>query len=316
VVQKIWLYDPDTGRLADSEKLAVAYTTAQAEKKRLIALVLIDDQMIKEIYYTLASQFHGRRAVRFKQSRLIASSTCRGGANPTWVNLALRLAQAAGAVPWDLDGLRGVDEKTVVVGMDLGHDHKKGKSRVALTLIDHRGRPVDGLVVDCAANDERIPAEILTQNLPRFLFWQDRPSPTQVIVHRDGRYFDGEIDNLLDGLSSVERVSLVSIKKHPVTRFVAEKIEGACLKIDPQRALLVTNGQARKTGMPVPLEVELNEPGDRTLGEIVPQVFWLTRVCQGNAYHPSRLPVTTGWADTKAATGKTLRFKGWEPQGE
>lgn len=46
--------------------------------------------------------------------------------------------------------------------------------------------------------------------------------------------------------------------------------------------------------------------------QVVSQVFWLTRVCQGNANFPKRLPATTGWANNVAGTGRRVHLKGWE----
>jgi hypothetical protein len=59
---------------------------------------------------------------------------------PSWLSITVRLAQRAGGIPWDLMNLPGVDENTVFLGIDLGHNHKEDKSNLAMTLFDHQGR--------------------------------------------------------------------------------------------------------------------------------------------------------------------------------
>ncbi len=49
-----------------------------------------------------------------------------------------------------------------------------------------------------------------------------------------------------------------------------------------------------------------------SMRQVASQVFWLTRVCQGNANFPKRLPTTTGWANNVAGTGHRVHLKGWE----
>ena len=68
--------------------------------------------------------------------------------------------------------------------------------------------------------------------------------------------------------------------------------------------------------MPALIEIELAVPDDQTLDDAVVQVFWLSRVCQGSVYHPRRLPVTTGWANNIANTGKKIHLKGWDVWGK
>jgi hypothetical protein len=306
VIRAVRIYDAATGRLRSPEGLSDAREQAKQEGRNLIALVLVDDELPKEIHDEVMQQFRGMRALPLKPSSLSAAKGL-----PSWLNLTLMLAQKAGAVPWLLHDLPGTDDKTVFVGVDLGHNHRVGRSRLALTLFTHEGRPLGFRTLDFRENNERIPDHVLAHDLPRFILDYGR-IPTQVIVHRDGRYFEGEDRAILDGLRGFERITLVSIKKDTTSRLPSPTPEGACIRLEGQRALLVTNAQAKKTGLPAPLEIELAEPGDQTLGNVVRQVFWLTRVCQGNAFFPKRLPVTTGWANNLADTGRAVHLKGWE----
>ncbi len=303
-------YDAKTGHLSEPSKLATVAQQAQAEGRTLIALVLVDDQVDKNGHDELMKNFRGLRALPLKSSSL----TPRKGYS-SWINLTLMLAQKAGAVPWRLERLPGVDGQTVFVGVDLGHDHQADRSNLAMTLIDHHGRPIASKVLHLSRNDERIAVGIIARELPRLLYGQHRDF-AQVIIHRDGRYMEGEIEEITNALRSIPRLTLICIKKDTRTRLADAELEGAYFQLSQQRALLVTNAQARHRSMPAPIEIELAVPDDQTLDDAVAQVFWLSRVCQGSAYHPRRLPVTTGWANNIATTGKKIHLKGWDAWGK
>lgn len=277
VERLIHRYDAASGTLFAPEQLAKVRDDAKAVGRGLIVLVLVDDGMPKHLHDNLMKQFRGMRAVPLKPSSLTKQK-----GYPAWVNLTLRLAQKAGAIPWDLVDVPGVDASTVFVGVDLGHDHKRNVSHVAFTLIDYRGRPVDWSVCRCSRNNERIPTDLLAVELRRFLYHQDGLAPSQVIVHRDGRYLPGEAADLLDGLDGIPRITLVAVKKDANTRLGPEVVEGSYWRLDPVHALVVTNTQAKGSSMPVPLEIELEEAGDQLLDHAVAQVFWLSRVCRGS----------------------------------
>jgi hypothetical protein len=312
VVKKmIHEYDPETGQLSEPGKLAGLAQQAHAERQTLIALVLLDDEIDKIRHDALMRQFRGLKALPLKSSSL----TLRAG-YPGWINLALTLSQKAGAIPWCLQMLPGVDDQTVFVGIDLGHDHRGDRSNLAITLVDHCGCPLDASVTRCPRNDERIAVDMVARELPRLIYHRTGLDPTQVIIHRDGRYLPGESEEIKDSLRNIPRLTLGCIKKDTNTRLAAAALEGTYFRLDEQRAIIVTNAQARHTSMPAPLEIELEEPGDQTLENVVTHVFWLTRVCQGSAYHPRRLPLTTEWANNIAETGRRVHLKGWETSEE
>lgn len=306
--KKLHLYDAATGELLAPHVLEEEAELATREGIALIALVLIEDDMKKAQHDQLMCQFRRMKALPLQVSTLAGGS----GAFPAWVNLTLSLAQKAGAVPWDLTDLPGVDHRTVFVGIDLGHDHARDRSQIAFTLLDHRGRPVDCHVVPSVRNNERIPLDVLHRDLPRFIFNRDLAPPEQVVVHRDGRYLAGEADDLMDGLHRVPRITLVEIKKNTCTRLAGGQLEGAFVEVDERRTVIVTNTQSQRSSMPAPIEIELIHSDWLSMRQVVSQVFWLTRVCQGNASFPKRLPATTGWANNIAGTGSKVHLKGWE----
>jgi len=305
---KLHFFKAATGELLDIKELETEKALAKQENKTLVALVILDDDTAKSEHDRLMHQFRGMKALPLKISNLSGES----GSFSTWVNLTLSLAQKAGAIPWDLTSIAGVDEQTVFVGIDLGHDHKRNRSRVAFTLFNYQGRPIDNSIIFCDQNNERIPAHVLLKKLPSFVFERNCPVPTQVIIHRDGRYLDGECDDFLNGLQKVPRLTLVAIKKDTCSRFSAEQVEGTYMKIDERRTILVSNTQSKYSSMPSPLEIELMHSNCLSLMQVTSQVFWLTRVCQGNAYFPKRLPATTHLANSVARTGNRVYLKGWE----
>jgi hypothetical protein len=311
---RLHFYDPKSGKLLSNEALKMEAESARRDSVTLIAVVLLDDDLASSEHDQLMREFRQMKACPIKFSSLEKrSASVEISVDPKWLNLALILSQKAGAVPWDLTDLPGVDEKTVFVGIDLGHNHARNRSQLAFTLIDYRGRPLDRRIIPCPRNDERIPSEVLHRELPRLIFERDGARPTGVIVHRDGCYVHGESDDIIEAVQDeILLLTLVGIKKDTCTRMNAEQLEGACLELDQRRAILVTNAQARRRSMPVPVEIELVYSNHLSLKEVVSQVFWLTRVCQGNAFNPRRLPVTTAWANNLASTGSRKHLKGWD----
>lgn len=136
-------YDKNSGKIIDSKGLKEHLKIANQRKTTLIALVLLEDDLEKPEHDRLMKEFVGMKALPFLASQLHKAS----GALPTWINLTLALSMKAGAVPWDLFNLSGVDDHTVFVGIDLGHNHKNNTSTIAFTLFDNNGRPIDRSIV-------------------------------------------------------------------------------------------------------------------------------------------------------------------------
>ena len=130
-----------------------------------------------------------------------------------------------------------------------------------------------------------------------------------VIIHRDGRFLEGELDDFIIVLNNVgiSKVSLVAVKKSNHTAITAAE-EGTKLRLSGERYLLLTNTQSE---LARPLEIELMHSDKLTLDEIVSQVFWLSRVFLNNVQHPSTIPATTHWANGIACTGKVTPLSGW-----
>ena len=147
---RLHYYDPKTGDLEVNRTLEEEADSADRDNVTLIALVLLDDEMAKPEHDQLMRQFRRMKALPIKFSSIAnRSGSVERAVDPKWLNLTLMLAQKAGAVPWDIANLPDVDEQTVFVGIDLGHDHARDRSQIAFTLFGHRGRPADNCVVPC-----------------------------------------------------------------------------------------------------------------------------------------------------------------------
>lgn len=308
VANGVHYYDPKTGKLASPESFDVAKEKAGDDGRRLIAFALMNPSV------TILT-----RDTLFQQLKCFIEpldiSTLQDNF-PSWLSLTVRLAQRAGGVPWDLMNIPGVDESTVFLGIDLGHEHKQDYSNLAVTLFNHQGRPVNQDVFRLGHNDERIPELLLKGGIPRFIK-NSKLSLSQVIIHRDGYFSEEEKEAISAGMLTIPGVStltLVSIKKDTKTRFDSTAVEGNYWITRPNQAVLLTNSQAEDRSMPAPLEVELTYSNTLDLHQAVAQVHWLSRVYTGSVFHSKRLPVTTWQANNIATTGKKVHLKGWDKE--
>ncbi|WP_034385873.1 hypothetical protein [Deinococcus sp. YIM 77859] len=298
-------YDPASGQLQQPAALAPAPAQATQAGRQLIALVVLPDDLTRSVRDTLFQQLQqlGLRCL-FSVSRTLLHRPRTE--YMAWVNMAVKLARTAGAVPWDLADLPGVTEQTFFVGVDLGHDHTHQQSLPAFTLHDHRGRPLQSWTPPRRTNNERLSLAELKKGLHRLLA---RRSVDQVIVHRDGRFLAGEVDDFTLALHDlgIPQFSLLAIKKsnHSVA---VQAEEGSVLSLDERRCLLVTNTQA---ALPRPTELELVHSDRLSLATLTEQVFWLTRVFMNNAQHAGSDPATIEWANGIARTGQRVPLAGW-----
>lgn len=301
------------GQVIDPSAIEKAVTQADADGRMLVALLLLPNfEMPKKHHNALHRCFRGKvRVVQFQEQTLTGKggTTSASGLFAIWANITVDIAYRAGGVPWDLYDLPGVNDRTVFIGIDLGHDHHKRESQLAFTLVDHRGRKLlrRPRVIPSLDLNEALPDRDVLRRELRKVLKQTKTEPEQVIVHRDGRYFPGDEEKLFTALQGVPHVSLVSIKKDSQTRFRIP-VEGLFWRFTHNRGLLITNTQDE---VAAPLEVELRVPGRLTLVDAATQVFWLTRTYQGNVIWPTRLPITTRETNNVAGTGEKPHIKSW-----
>ena len=305
VAKGVHYYNSDNGSLVKPELFDNAKKQAQNDGRHLIAFTLMNPSV------TTLVRDHLFRQLRCLIEPLDISTLA--DSFPSWLTITVRLAQRAGGIPWDLMNLPGADENTGFLGIDLGHNHQQNNSNLAVTLFDHRGRPINQDVFRLPRNDERIPKALLHGGIPRFIK-NSNLSLSQVVVHRDGVFSEDEKTALVAGMKTIpglQYVTLVSIKKDTKTRFDSSAVEGNYWVTRPDQAVLLTNTQAQGRSMPSPLEVELSSTDDLDLKQVVDQVYWLSRVYTGSIFHAKRLPVTTYLANNIATTGNKVHLKGW-----
>lgn len=308
--ERLHYYDPMTGCLESRQAFEDALESARRENVAPIALVIIDDETSKPQHDRIMKQFRNLTVHPCKFSSIARRSSSKEAVDPTWLDITFHIAQMAGAVPWDITNLPGVDEQTVFVGIDLGHDHASDKSKVAFTLLDNRGRQAGHCVKLCGRNNERISSEVLRHCLYELIYDRTGGHPKQVIVHRDGRFLDGEKDDILKTLIDIPRITLVSVKKDTCTRLSGEHLKGVFFETSEQNTILVTNCQSQRTSMPKPIEIELVYSNHLEMRQVVSQIYWLTHFCNRSASFSTRLPATTYLADDLARTGRGASGKG------
>ncbi|WP_158263828.1 Piwi domain-containing protein [Deinococcus arcticus] len=305
LVKGLHKYESTNGRLLAPEELDGVAAEADRAGRQLIGLVILSQTMRREERDALFGQL-GRLGV----SKLLPIS--REMLNRprseymAWVNVAVKLAQKAGAIPWDVVNLPGITERTFFVGVDLGHDHREGKSVPAFSLHEFRGRPVNCVTLRKRVGNERLSLGELKEGFSKLLRGK---RPDQVVVHRDGRFLDGEVDDFMIALNDlgIPCVTLLAVKKSNLS-MVADAEEGTVLALDSRRCLLVTNTQS-VVARPTELEVMHSDRAD--LSTLTEQVFWLTRVFMNNAQHAGGDPSTVEWANGIARTGKRVPLAGW-----
>lgn len=312
-------YDFDTevltytsdGVLSNPAALDAAITRARGDGRALVGILLLPNELMpKAAWNAIHRYFRAKlRVIPVMAHTLTDKGQTASGYFGIWAGMAAEIAVRAGGVPWDLYNLPGVTEQTVFLGLDLGHNHRERRSRLALTLFDHRGRSLvsEPRVLPLPVLNERLPdRSVLAPEISNLLSpigWV----PDQVIVHRDGRFLPGEEEELLAALRTIPNVSLVGIKKDAQTYFGLAR-DGLYWRLTHDRSLVLTS---TKGGGARPLEVEVRVPGRLTLDAAVAQVFWLTRVYQGDVMHPPKLPVTTRMANNSAGTGDKVHLKAW-----
>jgi hypothetical protein len=294
-------FHPETGTLTrDAQRLLTIQCKSSNHWKSRVVLCVLPDE-VDGLRRTRLHRELGALAPRID----VRLATLQGGIFKRQ-NVAAELIKAAGGTPFRLVDLPKSDRATVILGVDLGHDHRGNRSRVGLTLFSAHGDLRGSTVIDFSANDERLDAQLIRDHIPRFIYTY-YPRPYRVIVHRDGRFLDGEVEDFESAMGNTPHLSLVAIKKDPCSRFSGEACTSTAVEISESRALLLTSDQARARSIPCPLEVELVRAGDLSLADAVAQVYWLCRVHGRSMFHVPRLPATTRLANDLARSGKRRR---------
>lgn len=293
------LYSPATGGLETDARneWERQVREARAAGDRVLALALLPESVRHPARERLRTALAGADHLKFVRLETLQGKPAAAR------NVAVGLAALAGATICRLHGLPATDARTVFVGVDLGHDHRKRRSVIGLSLVNHRGEEKESVRLEVAANNERLPERVIRERIPALVrAWY--PNPSRVVIHRDGRYLAGEEADFRQALAQFAEHTLVSVKKHPCTRAQAPDLAGRFFRVSDAEAVLVTTAQAASTSMPCPLGVELNHAGGLTLEDVVRQLFWLSMTYGGSVLHTPRVPLTISVANDVARTGR------------
>lgn len=240
------------------------------------------------------------RGVRFK------IATPRMVASPDGVRtLAFDLESLAGARWWvpELPDAAG----TAYLGLDAGHDPACDRSRWAAALVTLE-RGVVWVHLHDARRNEALGDRFLDE-IRAGLGAHGAPFD-RLVVHRDGRFMDGQLEQrrLRDALGGLARaVSVIGITKHPgllLHRAGAPARVGDVARLADGRVLLQTiSEQANSASEPLAIALGSNEDRDRRLAEILA----LLDVPGPALYHRQRLPHSI-WAADGASS---LDHDGW-----
>jgi len=286
---KALYYQRKSGQIQTPDVLLRAVQSALRSGRRPVVLAVTDDMDRKMVQAQLLEGASGTPHILVKAGTLIEHGPKTFPYRSCITSLALQLLHAAGGVPWALQSLPGVQTGTLFLGLDLSHDHQRSRSVLAAVLVRPSGEVLTSHTFEFDRNDERIPSIWWTCELPAWLEGTVGRSLPHVIVHRDGRFLEGEIDDVQVGLAHVGRLELVAVKKDSGMR-VDGSATAEILLMGPSRALVTPSpGMAKRTGKP--LELECHSGGDVVV--LARQVALLAHMRFDDIYGTVRLPITT-----------------------
>lgn len=209
-------------------------------------------------------------------------------------------------------------ETTYFVGIDLGHTTQKKEkySNLCAVLFDNKGRLIAQKVIQGIPRNEALDMSALAQVMYSFeevIKKRSLPHPKKLIIHRDGKVHDQDIENfdiaIKKGLK-INNYDIVEIIKsgYPVVAAYNKqgyhnmKTGNSWLLTDKRYAILVTNIQANEQGAVLSPIVIKHKHGETDFAELVEQVYWFTKVYTNNLYNSTRLPATTEKANNLVGT--------------
>jgi hypothetical protein len=306
-------YDPETGNLDAPHKLQEATEQAREEGRTLVTLTVLPEKgLSREALATLLSTVRPFNHVLFTQDAYAAAGQVEKSdvTRAKVARLALKILRAGGGLPYELSPLPGTGVGTYYLGLDVGSAHRGGWSNVAMVLVNRYGHVVAKRVERFEQNNERIPADLLTQILPA---WLKELSEIQtydrvhrrgairlrhLIVHRDGRFLDTEAAELQDALADLEQLDLIEVKKNSGLHVQAELQEPATCQLSARTAVIFNHSALNRQTKPI----EVHAISETDILQAAAQVYWLSEMRTDELYQPGRLPLTTFLADRLATT--------------
>lgn len=210
-------------------------------------------------------------------------------------------------------------ETTYFVGIDLGHttQNQERYSNLCAVLFDNKGRLITYKVIQKIPRNEALNKKALAEAMYSFkekVRKRGLPYPKKLIIHRDGKVHDQDIENfgivIKKGLK-IDNYDIVEIIKSGYPVIATRSDEGNYHNIktgnswilkDKRYAILVTNIQAKEQGEILKPIIIKHRYGETDFSELVEQVYWFTKVYTNNLYYSTRLPATTKKANNLVGT--------------
>lgn len=222
----------------------------------------------------------------------------------------------------------GVTNSTYYLGIDLGHSINldKKQSILGLVLYSSHGEFLCNTTVSCANQNEHITRELFESALCQLKNVLEQKAilfPENLVIHRDGRIHQGEIDIFKETILkilSIKRIDVVEIiksgfpllmqkeyKDNKSTGNVLNPETGSYyLNKENKYAILVTNTQVSEFECSSKPIIIKQKYGETNFQNIVKGVYWLTLVYTNNLYFSTRLPATTLKANNTVSTSNKI----------
>lgn len=239
-------------------------------------------------------------------------------------NAILKLGLKRKAIPWKIDAVDTNDSNHIFVGIDLGHDHKKKKSKLTFVAVNNQGCLISYAHRDDLPLREQLPRKIIQECLKELIKKIKKKIPKLTInnltIHRDGILQEAETDYFKEIIPrlGIQQFNLVEIVKSgtPLIGFCSE-VNGNTRYIDGFEgyyvyinniSYLITNDQSLDTQTaPEPICIK-KIYGYKSITQITDEVFWLTKPYSINIFRPSKLPITTLLANNFSYSRDLIHF--------
>lgn len=224
-----------------------------------------------------------------------------------FANLTAGILYNSGSELWRIHGLNQND--SIYVGIDLGHDHKLGKSKVCMTFIDKNGQELAEhryISDNLSLNEKQQLTGILIGKLMEI---KEKNGFENVIIHKDGRILEDHRLLYSELKKQFKSVSLVEvIKSNSAFILDPESMMGEIFDFG-SFILLQTLPFSHLGKCTEPIKIKILE-SDLDRKFIIDNVFKLSKAfCGDSLYADKKLPITTHIADKFSSfqIGKTLQ---------
>lgn len=238
-------------------------------------------------------------------------------------NFAMKCLTKMGGIPALIHNIHE-SIGTYFIGIDFGHMHQSGNmksSNFAIVFFDHKGKQVFQYVIKELVINEVIQMENLTEGFKKFhnfIAQMPKMKVIKFIIHRDGRSHATEQETILscvDNIFGISNVDIVDIIKsgYPIMAFRKDNrynnpSSGTNWQIIAKKyAILITSDQGTEDVETLNPIIIKHRYGQTDFGNIVKQVYWLTRIYTTNIYFSTRIPATVMKANNIAGTGSKFQ---------